>query len=171
MTLLVITGTMGSGKTTILAEASDILKSLKIPHAAIDLDALAVAYIPERQLENAMYENLSSISRNCVRLGVTRLLVARAIESRAELNRCCRTVGASETMVCRLVASDQTTEKRVAERERGMLRQQLIERVTKLRTLLDAAAIENFSITNEDPAVSDVAREMLIRAGWISESA
>ena len=169
MTLLVITGTMGSGKTTILAEASDILKSLKIPHAAIDLDALAVAYIPERQLQNAMCENLSSIARNCVRLGVTRLLVARAIESRAELNRCCRAAGATETMVCRLVASDQTSEKRVAERERGMLRQQLIERVTKLKTILDAAGIEDFSITNEGPAVSDVAREVLIRAGWISE--
>ena len=123
----------------------------------------------ERQLENAMSENLSSISRNCVRLGVTRLLVARAIESRAELNRCCRAAGATETMVCRLVASDQTSEKRVAERERGMLRQQLIERVTKLKTILDAAGIEDFSITNEGPAVSDVAREVLIRAGWISE--
>jgi hypothetical protein len=171
MTLLVITGTMGSGKTTVLAEASDILKSLKIPHAAIDLDALGVAYMPERQLENEMYENLSSISNNCGRLGVTRLLVARAIESRAELNRCCRAVGATETMVCRLVASDQTTERRVAERERGMLRQQLIERVTKLNTILDAAGIEDFRITNEDLVVTDVAHKILIRAGWITESA
>jgi hypothetical protein len=74
-------------------------------------------------------------------------------------------------MVCRLVASDQTTERRVAERERGMLRQQLIERVTKLNTILDAARIEDFSITNEDLVVTDVAHKMLIRAGWITESA
>jgi adenylate kinase len=36
--LLVITGTMGAGKSTVLAEASDILAMLKIPHAKIDLD-------------------------------------------------------------------------------------------------------------------------------------
>jgi predicted ABC-type ATPase len=42
VTLLIITGTMGSGKTTILAEASDILKRLDVSHAAIDLDALAL---------------------------------------------------------------------------------------------------------------------------------
>ncbi len=169
MDLLIITGTMGSGKTTVLAEASDILKSRKIPHAAIDLDALGVAYIPERLGENAMYENLSSISRNCGRLGVTRLLLARAIESQDELKRCCREAGATEAIVCRLTASDQTTKKRVAERERGMLRQQLIEHATKLNAILATAGIENFSITNEDSTVTDVARELLVRSGWISE--
>jgi predicted subunit of tRNA(5-methylaminomethyl-2-thiouridylate) methyltransferase len=160
---------MGSGKTTVLAEASDILKSRKIPHAAIDLDALAVAHIPERPDDNAMYENLSSISRNCDQLGVARLVVARAIESRAEVDRCSRLVGATKTVVCRLTATEQTMEKRVAERERGMLRQQLIERVTKLNTILDTAGIEDFSIPNENAAVTEVAHEMLIRAGWISE--
>lgn len=168
MTLLVITGTMGSGKTTVLAEASDILKSRKIAHAAIDLDALGVVYLDQRADDNAMYENLTLISGNYARLGVKRLLVARAIESRAELDRCCRAAGAAETMVCRLIASNQTTEKRVAERERGMLRQQLIERVTKLKAILDTAGIEDFSIANEGPVVNDVAREMLVRAGWIS---
>jgi predicted ATP-binding protein involved in virulence len=38
--LLIITGTMGAGKTTVLGEASDILALRGIVHAAIDLDAL-----------------------------------------------------------------------------------------------------------------------------------
>ena len=36
--LLIITGTMGAGKTTVLAEASDILTLRHVVHAAIDLD-------------------------------------------------------------------------------------------------------------------------------------
>ena len=43
--LLIITGTMGAGKTTVLGEASDILALRHIPHAAIDLDALGLAYL------------------------------------------------------------------------------------------------------------------------------
>jgi adenylate kinase len=37
--LLIITGTMGAGKTTVLGEASDILALRQIPHAAIDWTA------------------------------------------------------------------------------------------------------------------------------------
>ena len=44
--VLVISGSMGSGKTTVLAEASDLLAAADIPHAAIDLDALALAHLP-----------------------------------------------------------------------------------------------------------------------------
>ena len=44
--LLIITGTMGAGKTAVLGEASDILAQRQIVHAAIDLDALGLAYLP-----------------------------------------------------------------------------------------------------------------------------
>ena len=44
--LLIITGTMGAGKTAVLAEASDILALRQIAHAAIDLDALGLAHLP-----------------------------------------------------------------------------------------------------------------------------
>ena len=44
--LLIITGTMGAGKTSVLGEASDILALRGIAHAAIDLDALGLAHLP-----------------------------------------------------------------------------------------------------------------------------
>ena len=45
--LLVISGSMGAGKTTVLYEASDLLPEVGIAHAAIDLDCLAVLH-PQR---------------------------------------------------------------------------------------------------------------------------
>ena len=169
MVLLVITGTMGAGKSTVLAEASDILAMRKIPHAKIDLDALGGAYLPAGVEDNAaMYENLASISQNYARLGLTRFLVARAVENRTELDRCCQAVGATQTVVCRLIASNETMRARVAEREQGMLRQDFIQRVAILSEILERANLEDFSITTENMPVSDVAREMLVRARWIS---
>ena len=44
--LLIITGSMGAGKTSVLGESSDILAQRNIAHAAIDLDALGLAHLP-----------------------------------------------------------------------------------------------------------------------------
>lgn len=41
--VLVISGSMGSGKTTVLGEASDILTASNIAHVALDLDVPARA--------------------------------------------------------------------------------------------------------------------------------
>ena len=168
MILLVITGTMGSGKTSVLQEASDVLAQYRIPHAAVDLDALGGARCVD-DADDVMYENLASISHNYAGLGLTRFLVARAIESRADLNRCCRAVGATETLVCRLVANHDTMTRRVTEREQGMLQKELVRRVTLLTEILDKARVEDFTISTENRRVTETAHEMLVRAHWIVE--
>jgi hypothetical protein len=61
--LLVITGGMGAGKTSILGEASDLLAMRQIAHAAIDLDALGLAWLPSTP-DGAMYSNLRSVCEN-----------------------------------------------------------------------------------------------------------
>jgi hypothetical protein len=38
-----------------------------------------------------------------------------------------------------------------------------------LTEILDNAAVEDFSISTENRTVTEAAREMLIRAGWILE--
>ncbi len=77
--LLIITGTMGAGKTAVLAEASDILATRQIVHAAIDLDAIGLAHLPSSALsDGVMYDNLRSICRNYAAAGVQRFLLARA---------------------------------------------------------------------------------------------
>src|ERR1700730_18031319 len=91
--LLIITGTMGAGKTTVLGEMSDILALRHIPHAAIDLDALGLAYLPSAASnEDVTYGNLQSVCKNYASHGAKRFLVARAIEARAELEECRRLI-------------------------------------------------------------------------------
>src|SRR5216684_3436696 len=117
--LLIITGTMGAGKTAVLGEASDILAQHQIIHAAIDLDALGLAHLPSAtpasatRTDDVMYDNLRSICRNYAALGVQRFLVARAIEDGAQLELCRDIVPAANTVVCRLTASIEAMERRV----------------------------------------------------------
>jgi hypothetical protein len=168
--LLIITGTMGSGKTTVLGEASDILLSRQIPHAAIDLDALGLRHLPPGGDNDAvMYRNLQSIYENYTSLGVPRFLLARAMEDRAELELCRGIFSATNTVVCRLTASLETMQQRVKMREAGISQHEYFARVATLNAILDRAHLEEFSVSSENRSVSDVAREMLVKAKWIAD--
>ena len=113
---------MGSGKTTVLSEASDLLTARNIPHASIDVDALGTApLLPTLQNHHLMYQNLQSVWENYAQAGVTRLLLARAIEDRAELEQCRNAVSGAKIIICRLTASLKTMQHRVQTREIGTL--------------------------------------------------
>ncbi|HYB61462.1 MAG TPA: hypothetical protein VEH50_08280 [Methylomirabilota bacterium] len=166
--LLVITGSMGAGKTAVLGEASDILSMRQIVHAAIDLDALGLACLPAGAVTDAvMYENLRSIRRNYAALGVQRFLLARAIEDEAQLNLCRGIFAAANTVVCRLIARTETMRRRIESREAGISRQEYVARVSELDVILDRSRLVDFSVSNENRPLTDVALEMLVKAGWI----
>jgi len=166
--LLVITGSMGSGKSSVLAEASDILSLKGVAHAAVDLDALSFGHFPAApDTSELMYRNLGSIWRNYASAGATRLLLARAMETRVELEVCSKAVSALQVKVCRLMADLPVMESRVRQRELGILQQKFVDRVSVLDALLDRADLEDFRIHNQDRPLNQVAMEMLQHAGWL----
>ncbi|HUZ03910.1 MAG TPA: hypothetical protein VMU62_01030 [Acidobacteriaceae bacterium] len=167
--MLIITGTMGAGKTTVRGEASDILAQRQIIHAAIDLDALGVAHLPSAtRSDGVMYDNLRSIYVNYAALGVQRFLVARAIEDGAQLELCRAMIPAANVVVCCLTASIEAMKRRVEMRDLGMLQHEYVARVAKLNLILDRERLENFAVVNDQRSLTDVAYEMLVKAGWIS---
>ena len=57
---------MGSGKTAVMSEASDILAARGIPHAAIDLDMLGMAHLSDAtSSDDVMYRNLQAVVELC----------------------------------------------------------------------------------------------------------
>ncbi len=167
ITALLITGSMGSGKTTILSEASDLLIARNIPHASIDVDALGTAHLPPTLQTQLMYRNLQSVWQNYAHAGLTRLLLARAIGDRAELEQCRNAVSGAKIVICRLTASLKTMQHRVQTREIGTLQNTLMARAAELNSILDRAHLEYFSLSNENRSVTEVAHEMLVRAAWL----
>jgi len=164
--VLLISGSMGSGKTTVMAEASDILAANRIAHAAIDVDELAIVHAPDVP-DDLVYCNLAAVWGNSASAGVDMLLLAYAVENQAVLNRVQETLPGAEFIVCRLRAPLQTMRQRVRLREPGLLQEKFVARVAELETLLDRAGVEDFAIDNADRSVTEVAREMLTRAGWL----
>lgn len=58
---LVITGTVGSGKSIVAAEINDALAELKVPNAAVDLDTLVWQWPSTSKWNNdLMFKNLAS---------------------------------------------------------------------------------------------------------------
>ena len=167
--MLIITGSMGAGKTSVLGEASDILALQNLSHAAIDLDAFGLAHLQAASNRVVMYRNLRCVCKNYASLGVRRFLVARAIEDHAALECCRKAVSARNTIVCRLTASLRTMRQRVKMRESGVLREQFVARVSDLNSILDRTGLEDFAVTTEGRSVSEIAHQMLLKAGWISK--
>jgi adenylylsulfate kinase len=155
--MLVISGSMGAGKTTVLGEASDLLTAAGIAHAAIDLDTLAMGHLPEDLTER----NLAGVWRNYAAAGVMRLLLA---EADPDLQRLRRSVPDADIIVCRLRASIETMQQRVRVREPGLKQAEFVQRVVDLERTLQPG---HFSVDNDGRDVTDVARELLARAGWL----
>ena len=166
--VILITGSMGTGKTTTMAEASDLLADRGIPHAAIDFDALGLAHVAGQADNDLMFRNLNAVCANYAAAGIDRFVIAAAIESRPVLDRIRAATAARAIVVCRLVAPLTVMERRVAARECGGIRaHQYVARVRILNDILDTAALQDFSIGTERP-VTAVAQELLVRAGWIA---
>lgn len=155
--LLIITGTMGAGKTAVLAEVSDILALRQIVHAAIDLDALGLAHFPAAALaDGVMYDNLRSICADYAAMGVERFLVARGIEDDAQLKLCREIIGATSTVICRLTASRETLKRRVEMRDSGISQGEYMARIATLDAILDRSHLEDFAVINENRSLTDV---------------
>ena len=179
--VLVLTGSMGAGKTTLMAEAADLLTQRRIPHAAVDLDMLGFALLPaasaasdERSepgmsasLDRLMYLNLADVWENYRLAGVSRLIVARAVE-RPELPLLKRTIGNAQLTICRIRAPLEAMETRVRLREQGVFQDTFVKRVAELERLLDEAALEDCAVVNDGTqSITDVARQILTTAGWL----
>jgi hypothetical protein len=53
-------------------------------------------------------------------------------------------------------------------REYGVLRREYVARVAKLEVMLDHGRLEDFTVSNENRSLPEVAGEMLVKSGWIS---
>jgi adenylylsulfate kinase-like enzyme len=166
--VIVLSGSMGSGKTTVLGEMSDILCEQGAPHAAFDLDAVTTVLLPDAAAQEVNSRNLAAICRNVLAAGVVRLLVAEALETRSQFERIREALPGADITVCRLTASLATMESRLRVREPGMYQDRFVVRSRVLDERMAAAKLENFIVVNDGRSVTDVAREVLQCAGWIA---
>lgn len=165
--VLVLSGTVGVGKSTILAEIHDILGGARVPHACIDCDALALSWPPRGAFNQVtVFENLESVWTNAHAAGAERLVLASVVETLEDLDGYQRAVPGARITVCQLMAAEEVRLARLRARELGTGLDWHLSRTTELQQILDAVALHDFSVTNEGRSIRAVAGEVLMRAEW-----
>jgi adenylylsulfate kinase len=168
---VLITGTVGAGKTSVAAAAGSILAKARIPHAVIDLDALSQAWPapPDDPFNLAMeLRNLEAVARNYLSAGAHRLVLSGVVEAASERARYREAVGV-ELCVCRLRADLTELHRRLRIRHAGAdaEMQWHLNRAGELDQILDRSKVDDFEITSDGRPLADVAAAVLTRAGWI----
>jgi predicted kinase len=168
--VLLVTGSCGTGKSVIAAEINDALAELKVPNAAIDLDALTWQWPPTSPWNSdLMFESLAALWNIHAERGTTHLTLARVFEDVSELDRYRAAVPGAAVTICRLVTPAAVRIERLVRRmPPGPSRDWHVARTVELDSTLDRLAHEDFMVENDQRPVRDVAVEVLDRAGWIT---
>lgn len=167
---IIVTGPVGVGKTTVAMEMGYALRDAEIPHATIDFDGLTACYPrppdDDRWGTKLGLLNLAALWNNFRGSGARRLIIARVIESRSELEGFREAVPGMEVVVVRLRATTETLQTRVRQRRQGAMDWHL-DRAAELAALMDARAVEDLLFETEDREPGSIAREILRRVGWL----
>jgi hypothetical protein len=169
--LLLITGPVGAGKTSVGGEVSTQLSALGEPHAFVDVDALSWAYpspSDDPYRVRLMLANLAAIWPNFQVAGARRLVLAGVIEQRHELAGYIQAIPGAVITVVRLSAPVPTLQQRLRGRERGGDLAWHLQRAPELSAIMDRAALEDVLIETEGKSVPAIASEVLQRTGWLA---
>lgn len=166
---VLVTGTVGSGKTAVADEIAVLLHEQSLSHALLDLDWLCQAYpVPEADpyRDELMLKNLASIWPNYRAEDIRYLVLSRVIENRDHLVRYREAIPEADIQVVRVVAPPHVIQKRLRHREIGSFYDHLWRRSQELSSILDASVVEDFVVSNDERPVREVATEVLTGLGW-----
>ncbi|MFI7277700.1 hypothetical protein [Streptomyces sp. NPDC049879] len=167
---LFLNGTVGAGKTSVADAAGELLAEAGVPHAVLDLDWLRRAWPapPGDPFNGALLlRNLRDVTRNARAAGAERLVLAGVIEDAAGRRAVTDALGVPLT-VCRLAVGLPVIRERLRARHQGDedgLRWHL-DRSGELDALIAASGTTDFTVPSTGP-VTDIARAVLTRAGWL----
>ena len=168
---VLLTGTVGTGKTTTAYALSALERAAGVPHALVDLDQVRLL-VPAPAADPFAHEvelaNLRDLARNYRAAGARRLILAGVVEQAAEVPRYTAALDVARLLVCRLTVDADDVPARLRHRhadEPDALAWHL-ERTVELTALLDAAPFEDVRVCTTGRTPADVAAEVRRAAGW-----
>jgi hypothetical protein len=170
--VLVITGPVGVGKSTVATEAARLLREANVPHALVDLAWIEQCWpVPadDPWNERLTHRNLACMWANFRQAGADRLILVRVLEARSLLRQVAEAVPGAEVTVVRLRAPLAVLQTRIRSLEAGDPSWYL-GAATHTAKVLEQARVEDHLVDNEDRPVAVVAEEVLHRVGWLDPS-
>jgi adenylylsulfate kinase len=163
---LLITGTIGAGKTTVATEICDLLGDRRVPAAAVDLDWLSWTSLrPPEGIDAFIALNLKTLIPNFVSIGITHMVLTRAIQKLSQVETIRDVLFDVRLQVVLLESPKSFIESRLRNRDHGTnLVRHLAETEEFRRT---EPGLQDVTVSNDDRPAREVAEEVLTRAGWI----
>jgi hypothetical protein len=167
--VLLLTGTVGVGKTSVLLEIGESLAQDGAPYALVDLDWLAWLR-PSRgsglTVQDVLTRNLAHAARTFHRAGVERLVLARALRTADEVDAIRGALGPCELTVVRLTAEPGVIAARLGARDAGARLAEHLAEARSFAAAAEASGIGDVVLATDDRSIASVAREALVRSGW-----
>jgi hypothetical protein len=161
--VLVLTGPCGAGKSSVAFECMNLLEEVAVPAAMVDGE---LAYFhPKPDGDRFGYavaeEGLRALWRVYRGAGHHRLLLARVVEDQDQLGIVERAVPGARLRLMRFVASPETIAKRLREREIGSGLAWHLQRSAEIARATLGEPVD------AERSVPEIARDVLVRAGWL----
>ena len=161
--VLIITGPCGVGKTLVAFECMEILERTELPAAMVDAE---LAYFWPRPADDpygyaVAEKGLAALWQVYAAQGIDRLLLPRVVENEEQRLIVERAVPDARIQLIRLVASALAIRERLCTREVGSGLEWHVRRAAVV-----ARATLGEPVDAERP-VTEVARDVLERAGWL----
>lgn len=169
--LLLLSGPVGIGKTTLGNEVSMVLERKGTAHTFVDLDGLAATFPrpPDDRFGSRLaLTNLRDVWTNCAAAGSRNLIVARVIETGREVEDIERAIPGAQPAVCQLRASDPTLIARIRTRELGAGQDWHEARALELAQSLRIRAPADFTIETDDRSPPEIAEEIVAQVDWVT---
>jgi hypothetical protein len=149
----------------------DQLSAHDVRHAVIDVDALCLCWpfrSGDRYNNQTAVENLAAVWSTYSRQGIGRLILARVVESDADVAQLLAAVpGADHATVCQLTARPATIEERIRRREVGSSTEPLVARSLELAVTAPEPDFADLVLDTESAPLSELAADLLKRLGWL----
>jgi hypothetical protein len=169
--LLLFTGPVGAGKTTVAEEASSLLRDAGIAHALVDLDHVGECAPPppdDPWQERLVHRNLACLWSNFREAGAERLLLSRVLVARNLLRRVVEAVPGADITVVRLRAPLPVLQARIRAREAGRDPGWYLGAAAHLVDEMERCPVEDHVIDNVDRTARETATEALRLVRWLA---
>jgi adenylylsulfate kinase-like enzyme len=164
LTTIVITGPVGSGKTTTAGRLSELLREQDVSHALIDADQIRSFY-PETSDDPFNHQiamkNIAAMSQTFAEAGARWLIVADVIEHDGHREAYARAIPTSRIVVVRLNVDFPSLEKRLRQREAPERVEWYLKRAPELQELMERNGVGDLVIDIDNHTPHDVAGEIM----------
>jgi len=172
--VLLLGGRSGVGKTSVGAEASELLQAAGVAHCLIEGDNLDAAHpkATDDPHGTALTEaNLRALWDNYAAIGHTRAIYVNTV-SVLEAPMVLRALGGGRSTGVLLTGSDAVLAERLGGREIGSVLQRQLERSAAMAShLQEAAGPEVVRVNTDGRSVTDIATQALRACGWLPATA